>query len=91
LNLVEKTKMTTFFEFQLKENGYLGRCPELSAVAWGKTLTEAKSELLDAVIGDVEKRKSAYNCEVLILFDKRQTGELPTHEFVVIKSIFPAQ
>ena len=50
LSLAEKTEITAFFEFQSEENAYLGRCPELSAVAWGKTLTEAKRELLDAVI-----------------------------------------
>jgi hypothetical protein len=35
---------------QPEENGYLGRRPELEAVAWGQTLIEAKKELLEAII-----------------------------------------
>jgi predicted RNase H-like HicB family nuclease len=54
LNLAGKTEITSLFEFQPEENGYLARCPELSAVAWGSTITEAKRELLDAVIDIAE-------------------------------------
>ena len=50
LNLEDKTKVTVSFKFQPEENGYLGRCPELEAVAWGQTLVEAKKELLEAII-----------------------------------------
>ncbi|MBI1926559.1 hypothetical protein HYR99_20240, partial [Candidatus Poribacteria bacterium] len=45
LNLERKTEITVSFEYQPEENGYLGRCPELDAVAWGRTLKEAKKEL----------------------------------------------
>jgi len=47
-------EITVSFEFQPEENGYLGRCPELEAVAWGRTLTEAKKELLEAIIDTAE-------------------------------------
>jgi len=78
LNLVEKTEITTFFEFQPEENGYLGRCPELSAVAWGKTLTEAKSELLDAVIDTAEVLIEQCNEEYFQIDPRLKYAEIVT-------------
>jgi predicted RNase H-like HicB family nuclease len=54
LNFENKTEITVSFAFQPEENGYLGRCPELGAVAWGRTLAEAKKELLEAIIDTAE-------------------------------------
>jgi predicted RNase H-like HicB family nuclease len=54
LNFENKAEMTVSFEFHPEANGYLGRCPELEAVAWGRTLAEAKKELLDAIIDTAE-------------------------------------
>lgn len=54
LNIEDKIEFTISFEFQPEEQGYLGQCPELEAVAWGRTLAEAKKELLDAIIDTAE-------------------------------------
>lgn len=50
LNFEDKTEITVSFEFQPEERGYLGRCPQLEVVAWGRTLAEAKKELLEAIL-----------------------------------------
>ena len=42
LGVEDKIEITVSFEFQPEEQGYLGRCPELDAVAWGRTLDETK-------------------------------------------------
>lgn len=54
LKLEDGIEFTVSFEFQPEEQGYLGRCLELEAVAWGRTLSETKKELLDAIIDTSE-------------------------------------
>lgn len=54
LHFKKDLELTAKFDYQAKEGGYLGRCPEIDAVVWGETLGEAKEELVDAVV-DISK------------------------------------
>jgi predicted RNase H-like HicB family nuclease len=46
----EELKFTLKIEYQEADKGYLIKCPELDAVAWGKTLAEAKAEIVESII-----------------------------------------
>lgn len=46
----EGLKFTLKIEYQKEDKGYLIKCPELDAIAWGKTLAEAKEEIVESII-----------------------------------------
>lgn len=50
----EALTFTLKIEYQEEDKGYLIKCSELDAVAWGKTLAEAKEEIVEAVIDIAE-------------------------------------
>lgn len=50
LHLKKDIELTAKFEYRPEEKGYLSRCPEIDVVVWGETLSQAKEELVDAVI-----------------------------------------
>lgn len=47
-------RLTATFEHHPEHGGYLAKCPEIDAVAWGSSLREAQEELVDAVIETAE-------------------------------------
>ena len=47
-------QLTATIKYQVEDDGYLAKCPELDAVAWGKTLKQASEELIEAVIDVAE-------------------------------------
>ncbi|MDI6793057.1 MAG: hypothetical protein QME81_09350 [bacterium] len=49
LHFKKDLELTVKFEYQPEEKGYLGSCPEIDAVVWGETLSQAKEELIDAI------------------------------------------